>query len=94
MKELPSPRPGYRWEPILVPIDAPPAPAPVVAAPAADRRAYARVATIMRTGILRAPAGRAPCIVRDISPGGALVAGRLAPAPGSWPSRSRGSRSA
>ncbi|HEY1606081.1 MAG TPA: PilZ domain-containing protein [Allosphingosinicella sp.] len=86
MKELPKPRPGHRWEPVLVAIDAAPAdgaePPPAPALPAPDRRAHVRVATIMRTGTLRAPAGRAPCIVKDISPGGALVASRLAPAPG------------
>jgi hypothetical protein len=33
----------------------------------------------MRTGALRSPAGREPCIVKDVSPSGALVSSRSAP---------------
>lgn len=92
MKELPNPRPGYHWEPALVPLSASlpergtaaAAPTSAQAEPGADRRAHARVATIMRTGTLRSPGGRTPCIIKDVSRAGALIAIQATPHVGTF----------
>src|SRR6185503_9725973 len=94
MKELPSPRPGYRWDPVLVPISSIAAGLGVEMRPGAnphdgadpgshaERRRHPRVATIMRAGSLRSPSGREPCLIKDVSPSGALVASHVPHIPG------------